>query len=564
MTFYQTQKKILNGELTDDQIQEVFAQDITEQDFADILRASQEAQVSLETEVDCLDIVGTGGDGCDTFNISTISAMLCASLGIPVAKHGNRSASGLCGSANFLELLGYPLNLSPDQSLELLHRTNFCFLFAPQYNPAFRFAKSARSSYGKPTYFNLLGPLLNPVKPKYMVVGISKKISHSLNYAFNFVQKSLNSNTTNYAIIQSDEGLDEISIADQSTIIDKTGTKFFDPKIKFGLDEIKITTKKDALDIFWEILNSKSVNAKVHAVLLNTVVAMSVVNSKGFEENYEVAKEQILSGKFKSFVFNLLEEVKIVQRKPDSILWKIVQDKKKNLNSTVIQSEAKNLPQPKEKGQLNINKGFQPTQFNIICEIKPKSPSAAVIRKKLDLPQIISDYDSFGATGISVLTDEKYFGGSIKLFREVRELTDKPLLQKDFVISNSQITEAKNVGANMILLIVKILSRKDILEFIKIANGLELQVLLEVNDILEYNLIREFLPLFDNIIIGVNNRNLETFETNLQNSLDLADQIPETKWSLSGIKTREDIEMLKKAGYNGVLIGEGMLGFGQT
>ena len=194
-------------------------------------------------------------------------------------------------------------------------------------------------------------------------------------------------------------------------------------------------------------------------------------------------------------------------------------------------------------------------QFQIICEIKPKSPSAVVLRKELDLPHILTQFDDFGATGISVLTDHKYFGGSVDLFQQVKELTLKPLLQKDFVIDVSQIIQAKNIGANMILVIVKILQRTEIIEFLELAQRLDLQVLLEINNVLEYNLIKDLLPNFNNIIVGVNNRNLETLETNLQVSLDLASVITHTKWSLSGIKSQADIDVLKTAGYNGVLIG---------
>ena len=141
------------------------------------------------------------------------------------------------------------------------------------------------------------------------------------------------------------------------------------------------------------------------------------------------------------------------------------------------------------------------------------------------------------------------------LFQRVRELTLKPLLQKDFVISTAQIIQAKSIGANMILLIVKILQRNEIIEFLELAQRLDLQVLLEINNVLEYNLIKDLLPDFDNIIVGVNNRNLETLETDLQVSLELASVIAHTKWSLSGIKSQADIDMLKTAGYNGVLIG---------
>ena len=555
MSFYTTQQQILSGELSTDQILEILQKPITNNDFGDILVASYEAQIPFETHIDCLDIVGTGGDGLDTFNISTIASLLCASLRIAVAKHGNRSASGVCGSADFVELLGYPLNLNYHQSHQLLVETNFCFLFAPQYNPAFRFAREARSQFGCPSYFNLLGPLLNPAKPKFVSLGISSKISDTLPYSFDFVANILKSTTTSYAIVQADNGMDEVSVQGNSKVIlNGTNTDLVISQ-DFKVSDLKVKNKQDCIKVLFNILDSKMVDSRVEAVLINAALAMQVVNNRSFESNYQLAKEQILSVKFKRYILFLLGKIKEITRVQGSILSQIVENKKLEVDSLEFAVNGNRiLKQVQDDNSLGlisdkeIPNNFSTNQFQIICEIKPKSPSAGVLRKELDLPQILAQFEDFGATGISVLTDHKYFGGSVDLFQQVRGLTSKPLLQKDFIISTAQITHAKNLGANMILLIVKILQRTEIIEFLESAQKLDLQVLLEINNVLEYNLIKDLLPNFSNIIIGVNNRNLETLETNLQVSLELASVITHTKWSLSGIKSQVDIDMLRTAG----------------
>src|SRR5205814_5599145 len=124
-----------------------------------------------------LDVCGTGGDKLNTFNISTTVALICAAAGIPVAKHGNRAITSQAGSADVLEALGIPINLSPAKAAESLQERNFAFFFAPDYHPSFRHIAAARkicASRGQPTVFNYLGPLLNPARPTAQLVGVSR------------------------------------------------------------------------------------------------------------------------------------------------------------------------------------------------------------------------------------------------------------------------------------------------------------------------------------------------------------------------------------------------------
>jgi len=189
----------------------------------------------------------------------------------------------------------------------------------------------------------------------------------------------------------------------------------------------------------------------------------------------------------------------------------------------------------------------------IIAEFKRKSPSKGNINKYAKVDEVTLGYMQSGASALSVLTDEQFFGGSDNDLKKARKLNYCPILRKDFIIDEYQIIEARSIGADAILLIASVLSKEEIIRFSNLAKKLSLEVLLEVHNEKELEKIPN-----EEVLIGVNNRNLETFEVSLQNSIDLFSQLPNSvvKVAESGIKTPDDIALLKKVGYNGFLIGE--------
>ncbi|HEV2668427.1 MAG TPA: indole-3-glycerol phosphate synthase TrpC, partial [Blastocatellia bacterium] len=194
---------------------------------------------------------------------------------------------------------------------------------------------------------------------------------------------------------------------------------------------------------------------------------------------------------------------------------------------------------------------------NIIAEIKRSSPSRGVIRENFDPVAIALNYTANGAAAISCLTEEDFFGGSLDHLRRAREVAPLPLLRKDFIFDEYQIYEAAYAGADAVLLIAAILDGPRLNDLLKVAYSVGLDPLVEVHDRVDV----EKALCYDVRMLGVNNRNLRTLETTLQTSFNLASDLPRevTLVSESGIRTREDIERLRAAGFHAFLIGEELM-----
>ena len=195
--------------------------------------------------------------------------------------------------------------------------------------------------------------------------------------------------------------------------------------------------------------------------------------------------------------------------------------------------------------------------INIIAEIKRRSPSKGVIRENFDPVSIARNYTAGGATAISCLTEEDFFDGSLEYLRAVRQVSPLPILRKDFIFDDYQIYEAVHAKADAILLIAAMLEGSQLDDLLQLAYSLGLDVLVEIHDRAEM----EKVMRYDVRLLGINNRNLRTFETKLETSLELAAELPKTITlvSESGIRTREDIDRLRAAGFHAFLIGEELM-----
>ena len=243
-----------------------------------------------------------------------------------------------------------------------------------------------------------------------------------------------------------------------------------------------------------------------------------------------------------------------------SILQKIVANtraslahKKVELPLEKIQSSLENLKLPRGKFKDHISSKDEA----IIAEIKKASPSAGVIKEDFDPTKIAMEYESFGASALSILTEEDFFMGSVEYLKEVKKITSLPILRKDFMIDEYQIYESKLIGADCILLIASILTDQEIEDFISTAKKLELDYLIEVHDENELKRVEHF----EDALIGVNNRNLETFEVDLNNSVRLRNTFKQKNIFIaeSGIKSRADMNYLKMNNIKVFLIGESLM-----
>lgn len=242
-----------------------------------------------------------------------------------------------------------------------------------------------------------------------------------------------------------------------------------------------------------------------------------------------------------------------------TILDKIIVDKKQEValkKSIIPVSQLENSVLFNSRTN-SLSKLLQNSSSGIIAEHKRKSPSKQTINSSFTVEEVVKGYQNAGVCGISVLTDMKYFGGSLEDLVLARASVSIPLLRKEFIIDEYQLLEAKANGADVILLIAAVLTRQEIKYLSEFAQSLGLEVLLEVHN--EEELHKSIMPSLN--MIGVNNRNLKTFEVNLSYSKELANLIPKefVKISESGISNISDVKELQPFGYQGFLIGENFM-----
>lgn len=304
----------MSGEANDVQIAGFLCALRSKGETIDEITAAAEVMRELATPIEItgdhvIDTCGTGGDGANTFNISTTSAFVVAAAGGQVAKHGNRSVSSCCGSADVLELAGVNLNLLPEQVAQCVAEYGIGFLFAPNYHGAMQHTREVRKNLGVRTLFNLLGPLANPAKANHQLIGVfDKKWVEPLAHVF----KKLGSQ--HVLVVSAEDGLDEISIACETHVAElKNGaiSCYTITPEQFGLpranlETIAINNAEDSLAMLKAVLNNQTGAAK-NIVLLNAGAAIYAANlANTLAEGIAKADEVIASGaaaeKFETFI----------------------------------------------------------------------------------------------------------------------------------------------------------------------------------------------------------------------------------------------------------------------
>ncbi|MDO9374961.1 MAG: anthranilate phosphoribosyltransferase [Ferruginibacter sp.] len=247
--------------------------------------------------LEVMDIVGTGGDGKNTFNISTLSCFIVAGTGNKVAKHGNYGATSISGSSNVMEQLGYKFKNDTSSLQREINETNICFLHAPLFHPALKAVGAIRKNLGVRTFFNMLGPMVNPAFPKYQLVGVyNLEMARIYNYL-------LQDAKSNFTIIHGLDGYDEISLTGDTKVITNKGEQILSAET-LGKRTVSASdiyggdTAEDAATIFVSILKGNGTWAQNAVVLANSAMALSCTCKYGdYDECYQLAVESLESGK---------------------------------------------------------------------------------------------------------------------------------------------------------------------------------------------------------------------------------------------------------------------------
>ncbi len=259
---------------------------------------------------DVLEIVGTGGDGSNTFNISTAASIVTSAAGVPVAKHGNRAASSKCGTADCLEALGVKIDLEPEKSKKILDDINICFLFAQKYHTAMRFVGSVRREMGIRTMFNILGPLANPAGATMQLLGV-----YSADLVEPLARVLYNLGVKSAMVVYGEDSIDEISMSAPTKVCEFKNGEFKSYEItpeQFGFEkcdksELVGGTPDENAQILRNILDGEQ-SAKRNAVLLNAGAAIYVADkANSIAEGIELAKDMIDSGKAKEQLARFIE-----------------------------------------------------------------------------------------------------------------------------------------------------------------------------------------------------------------------------------------------------------------
>lgn len=307
---YQLLQDICNNNYNASQIAAIMSfyivRPITVNELMGFRKALLDVCIPVKLDRDAIDVCGTGGDQKDTFNISTLSALVLAASGIPVAKHGNYGSSSISGSSDILKHLGYQFKTNSDDLNKEFNRYNICFLHAPLFHPALKIVAASRKELGVKTFFNLLGPLVNPANINFRYVGVyGLEVARLYNYI-------LQKDKANYCLVHSIDGYDEVSLTFSFKYITKQSEQTIEPESLGFLklqeqDLLSGKTISDAANIFINVLKNECTIAQKNVVLINSALAMNAYeNSKSVDECIDICKETIESKKTYELFKNLI------------------------------------------------------------------------------------------------------------------------------------------------------------------------------------------------------------------------------------------------------------------
>ncbi|WP_323789433.1 anthranilate phosphoribosyltransferase [Psychroserpens sp.] len=258
------------------------------------------------SDFNAIDLCGTGGDGKDTFNISTLASFITAGAGVKVSKHGNYGVSSASGSSNVMEALGVKFTNDVDRLQQTIDKAGICVMHAPLFHPAMKNVAPIRKELGVKTFFNMLGPMVNPSFPKNQMVGVfNLELQRIYGYLYQNTDK-------NYSIVHALDGYDEISLTGNTKIISNRSETMLNPS-DLNLPQIEQSeifggsTVDEAAKIFKNIINNKGTEAQNNVVCANAGLAIATVNKISHQDGFQLAKESLENGNAKKSLETLIE-----------------------------------------------------------------------------------------------------------------------------------------------------------------------------------------------------------------------------------------------------------------
>lgn len=525
-------------------------------DFARVMR-KKSVRVHCE-HPHLIDTCGTGGSGLKRFNTSTTVAFLLASLGVPVAKHGNRAASGRCGSFDLLEGLGLRLELNAKEVAESLRKFNLGFMFAPLYHPAMKFIAPVRKKLNFQTIFNLLGPLTNPAQVKRQIIGTpTPEIGAKLIEVLRLLDHQ------EAMVVSGEDGLDEFTLTGKNFLFHlkngKIRQEIFDaekelniPKVAF--QEITGGSIAENVAIFRNLIEGTEKGPLKSLVCLNAAFGLLVSGKvHNIEEGYAKARLALEEGAVLQTFQNYFRSFHGPSK---NILNAMIEAKKNDLENTAKKQLGFHKSRQASRGLNRFHKIIAGKEkISVIAEIKKASPSKGVLLTKdpLDLAKL---YEETGAAAISVVTEKHFFSGDDRMLFLIAQNSSLPLLRKDFIIDEYQIKESKHLGADAILLIASLLPLPRLKQFLALTRELNMDAVVEVSS--KEDLEKALNA--DAAIIGINNRDLRDFSVDLSRTTYLLPFIPKDKViiSESGFESAEQLHQFEGE-IDAVLIGSSIL-----
>ena len=584
----------------------------TQEELLGFAKAMREGATPVSCPPNSVDLCGTGGDGSGTFNISTVSSFVVAAAGVPVAKHGNRAVSSRSGSADLLTALGIPANLGPDSVEECMEKVGIGFMFAPRFHDAMRNVAVTRREIGFRTFFNILGPISNPAGVRHQLIGI---YDPELAMKVAGVLRDLGTERT---LVVHGNGLDEITDTGPTSVVELNSGRISRYEItpeSYGFEVHDLSTlvggsPEENARIALSVLKNKD-HVRLPIVAMNAGAALYVSgHSATIEDGIETAKKMIHDGhalkklvEFSSLANELeknrqmsedasnLRESRIhpdVLRsrcsdltadllsmisktdQGDDILSAIDQALffTPNVLSLIVARRILRLSQragiedvqlPRSKARMSESISSE-DGISLIAEYKPRSPSTPPLRVPPNPISTARILDESESSGVSVLVEPDFFGGGEDLFASFRSEVSKPMLFKDFVVTEDQVRIARSLGADAILLIAKALTSESLDVLIKscISNGIE--PLVETHDSGDLAKLSSCRSKDAVDMIGINSRDLRTLDVDLARVNGLRKQAPPGKLLIaeSGVRSPADLHMLR--GFDAVLMGSSLMG----